>query len=80
MIFVIAFGMLALAFAALSWYERRKGLKAQSTESDTYAMANGAAFGGTVAQAQMAKLGVQADEITMREDTEPVKFKFDDEK
>ena len=80
MIFVIAFGVLALAFAALSWYERRKNLKTNSSESDTYAMANGAAFGGVIAQAQMAKLGIKADEITMREDTEPVKFKFDEEK
>jgi hypothetical protein len=80
MIFVIAFGVLALAFVGLSWYERHKNLKTKSNESDTYAMANGAAFGGLVGQAQMAKLGVKSDEITMREDTEPVKFNFDDEK
>jgi hypothetical protein len=78
MIFLIAFGVVILGFVALSWYERRKGLNTSSEESDTYAMTNGAAFGGTVAQAQMNKMGIKGDEITVREDLEPVKFKFED--
>jgi hypothetical protein len=78
MIFLIAFGALLLAFLALSWYERRKGLGASSDESNAKAMMDGAAFGGTVAQAQMNKLGIKGDEVTVREDLEPVKFKFED--
>jgi hypothetical protein len=78
MVFLIAFAVIALALVALSWYERRKRLHTSSDESDTYAMTNGAAFGGTVAQAQMSKMGIQGDEITVREDLEPVKFKFED--
>ena len=78
MIFAVAFGLLALAFLALNLYERRRGGKTDYTERDLYAMKDGAAFGNIVGQAQMHKLGIAADEITMREDTEPVKFKFDD--
>ena len=78
MIFAIAFGVLGLAFWGLSIYERRRGGKTDSTESDLYAMKDGAAFGGIVGQAQMHNLGIKADEVTMREDTEPVKFKFED--
>ena len=78
MIFAVAFGLLALAFLALNLYERKRGGKTDSTERDLYAMKDGAAFGSVVGQAQMSKLGIAADEITMREDTEPVKFKFDD--
>ncbi|NJK45991.1 MAG: hypothetical protein HC933_18550 [Pleurocapsa sp. SU_196_0] len=78
MVFVIAFGVLALAFMVLNLYERRKKLQHSSDESDTYSIANGAAFGNAIGQAQLNKLGVQADEITMREELEPVKFKFDD--
>lgn len=77
MIFAIAFGLLALAFLGLNLYERRRGGETDSTERDLYAMKDGAAFGGIVGQMQMHKLGVEADQITMREDTEPVKFKFD---
>lgn len=78
MIFAIAFGVLALAIWGLSIYERRRGGQTNSTESDLYAMKDGAAFGAIVGQAQMHKLGVKADQVTMREDTEPVKFKFGD--
>lgn len=78
MIFVIAFGVLALAFIGLNLYERKRGGKTDSTERDLYAMKDGAAFGSVVGQAQMHKLGIEADQITMREDTEPVKFKFDE--
>ena len=78
MIFAIAFGVLALAFWGLSIYERRRGGQTDSNERDLYAIKDGAAFGGIVGQAQMHNLGVKADEVTMREDTEPVKFKFDD--
>jgi hypothetical protein len=80
MVFVFAFVGLALAFAALSLYQRRQKLKVSSDESDTYALSNGAAFGAVIGQAQMNKLGIKGDEITVREDLEPVKFKFDDEK
>ena len=78
MIFAIAFGVLALAFVGLNLYERRRGGKTESTERDLYAMRDGAAFGSVVGQAQMHKLGVLADEITVREDLEPIKFKFDE--
>jgi hypothetical protein len=78
MVFVIAFGVLALAFVALNLYERRQKLKRSTDESDMYSVANGAAFGNAIGQAQLNKLGVKADEITMREELEPVKFKFDD--
>ena len=78
MIFAIAFGVLALAFWGLSIYEHRRGGQTDSNERDLYAIKDGAAFGGIVGQAQMHNLGVKADQVTMREDTEPVKFKFDD--
>jgi hypothetical protein len=78
MIFLVAFAVLALMFAGLAWYERRKKLNMKSDESDTYAVAQGAAFGNAIGQAQMNKLGIKGDEITVKEDLEPVKFKFDD--
>jgi hypothetical protein len=78
MIFAIAFGVLGLAFVGLNLYERRRGGTTSSTERDLYAMKDGAAFGNVIGQAQMHKLGVSADQITVREDTEPVKFKFED--
>ena len=78
MIFAIAFGVLGLAFWGLNLVERRRGGTTDSTERDLYAMKDGAAFGGIVGQARMHKLGVPADEITVREDLEPIKFKFED--
>ncbi len=77
MLFVIAFAVLLCAFAALSWYEKRQKLQHQTTEQDLYAIKDGAAFGNAIGQAQMAKMGIEADEITQREDTEFKKFKFD---
>jgi hypothetical protein len=78
MIFLVVLGVLALMFLGLHLYERQRKLKVKGDESDTYAVANGAAFGNAIGQAQMNKLGIKGDEITVKEDLEPVKFKFDD--
>lgn len=78
MLFVLAFGFMALAFLALFLFERHKRLKVKSDDSDIAAIFPGMAYGATVGQAQMAKMGIQPDEITQREDIEFKKFKFDD--
>ena len=75
---VVAFLVVGLLFLFLLRYEEKKGLKVKSTETDLHAMDDGATFGGLVGQAQMAKMGIAADDVRQREDTEFKKFKFED--
>ncbi len=76
---VVAFLVVGLLFLLLLRYEQKKGLKVKRSETDLQAMDDGATFGGLVGQAQMAKMGIEPDDVRQREDTEFKKFKFDDE-